>query len=99
MKTRHLAISTLALSLLGACAELDTLSEGGMVDARTVELPENVVALAAPGQDLSTARQQPEDGCYWYQWNGPVETTWIPLRSRDGRPICARPASALDLAG
>lgn len=52
-------------------------------------LPEEVVAVAAPWQDLTTARLMPEDGCYWYQHQGPVETTLLPLRTPEGRPICA----------
>lgn len=55
-------------------------------------LPENVVALAAPNQDLSTARRLPEDGCYWYEHSGPVETTLVPLRAEGGRPICTKAA-------
>ncbi|MCU0815685.1 MAG: hypothetical protein MUF74_04145 [Cypionkella sp.] len=53
-------------------------------------LPESVVALAAPWQDLTTARLKPEDNCYWYQHVGQVETTLLPLRTPDGRPICAQ---------
>lgn len=51
-------------------------------------LPEQVVAVAAPWQNLATARLMPEDGCYWYQHEGPVETTMLPLRTPEGRPIC-----------
>lgn len=51
-------------------------------------VPEQVVAIAAPGQDLSSARLVPEDGCYWYTHEGPVETTLVPLRTVGGRPIC-----------
>jgi hypothetical protein len=32
----------------------------------------------------------PEDGCYWYRYVGPVETTYLPLRTIEGRPICTR---------
>lgn len=51
-------------------------------------VPDQVVAMAAPGQDLSSARLVPEDGCYWYAHSGPVETTLVPLRADGGRPIC-----------
>ncbi|WP_071675783.1 MULTISPECIES: hypothetical protein [Rhodobacterales] len=51
-------------------------------------VPDQVVAMAAPGQDLSSARLVPEDGCYWYTHSGPVETTLVPLRAVGGRPIC-----------
>jgi len=53
-------------------------------------LPEGVVALAGPNQDLSTARLLESDGCYWYTHRGPVETTELPLRTAAGNPICAR---------
>nr|WP_092691195.1 hypothetical protein [Allosediminivita pacifica] len=52
-------------------------------------IPEQVAALAAPYQDVSTARLLPRDECYWYLHEGPVETTLLPLRTVDGRPICA----------
>ena len=55
------------------------------------ELPENVVAIAAPYQDLTAVRINPEDNCYEYRHVGPVETTFLPLRAKNGRPICAAP--------
>lgn len=55
-------------------------------------VPEAVTLLAAPGQDLSTARLLAEDGCYWYMHDGPVEQTLLPLRTSEGRPICTAPA-------
>jgi len=51
-------------------------------------LSEAVAARAAPGQDLSSARLVPEDGCYWYEHRGPVETTLVPLRTVGGAPLC-----------
>lgn len=51
-------------------------------------VPDAVVELAGPGQNLATARLRPEDGCYWYEHNGPVETTLLPLRTAGGNPIC-----------
>jgi len=56
-------------------------------------LPEAVVAMAATGQDLQSARLLPEDGCYWYLHNGPVEATLLPLRTPRGNPICTAPAA------
>lgn len=85
--------------LLAACATPPNdagpaLTEDGFVK----ELPEDVLALAAPFQDLNAVRIEPADGCYYYRYTGPVETTFLPLRTRDGRPICTRgpdtPASA-----
>lgn len=69
--------------LLGACG---ATVESANDDPETV--PEAVIALAAPDQDVQTARLRSEDGCYWYQHAGPVETTLLPLRAVDGRPIC-----------
>lgn len=51
------------------------------------ELPEEVLALVAPGQDTSTVRLQ-EDGCYWYLHTNAVESVFIPLVTRDQRMIC-----------
>ena len=76
--------------LLGACSASDmnntTGSRSGVMD-----LPEAVVAMAAPNQDLASARVNPEDGCYWYRHAGPVETTLLPLRTPKGNLICTRP--------
>lgn len=61
------------------------------------ELPESVTAIAAPYQNLRAVVLLPEDGCYWYEHVGPVETTMLPLRTSEGRPICTatkdRPAT------
>lgn len=73
-----------ALLLVGACAPVGAeMAANGSGD-----IPESVVALAAPGQDLSTARLLPADNCYWYLHPGPVETTLVPLRAVGGGPIC-----------
>lgn len=68
---------------LGACSTTQT-----PVD-ETSAIPDGVAAMAAPGQDLASARLRPEDNCYWYAYAGPVETTLLPLKTVDGRPICA----------
>lgn len=52
---------------------------------------DDLIAIAAPYQDLSTVRINPEDGCYEYRHLGPVETTYLPLRTREGNPLCSRP--------
>ena len=70
--------------LLGACS---TDMNGTSQEPETV--PDAVIALAAPDQNIETARLRPEDGCYWYEHSGPVETTLVPLRSPAGNPICA----------
>lgn len=61
-------------------------SAGGFIQ----ELPESVLAIAAPYQDLTSVRINEEDGCYEYRHVGPVETTFLPLRATNGRPICTR---------
>ncbi|WP_306115092.1 MULTISPECIES: hypothetical protein [unclassified Roseovarius] len=70
--------------LLGACTATTT-PDGS---ANIGKVPDAVVELAAPGQDLASARFRPEDGCYWYEHSGPVETTLLPLRTTGGNPIC-----------
>lgn len=75
-----------ALALLGACA----VPAESNIDPDTgyfLQVPEQIAAIAAPGQDLS-AVQLRDDGCYWYRYAGPVETTMLPLRAVGGQPIC-----------
>jgi hypothetical protein len=71
-----------AILVLSAC--VSTTPEG-----QTEELSEEVRALAAPGQDLTQVRIE-SDGCYWYRYEGRVETTFLPLMTRDNRMICVR---------
>lgn len=76
---------------LTACTDLDTTATAATTPTgHLVELPEQVLALAAPFQDLSAVKIDPTDGCYVYRHVGPVETTYLPLRSTAGRPICTR---------
>ena len=91
MKGRNLVAPIVAL-FLGACAA----SIGGTGDRVAGDVPDAVASLAAPYQDLQSARLLPADGCYWYRHVGPVETTLLPLRTIDGRPICT--ASGPDAA-
>ncbi len=74
----------LALAVLVACAPTS-----GFLN----ELPEEVVALAAPNQNLQAVRLLEEDGCYWYEHDGPVERTLLPLMSKRGRHICIQSQS------
>lgn len=78
-----------AILTLGACTTQTGGTGAGGEDV--IDLPEAVIALAAPYQDLRTARLMPEDGCYWYRHAGPVELTMLPLRTAEGRPICTQP--------
>lgn len=79
-----------AMLLLTACATVPDAEISGSAADVLEELPPELLAIAAPHQDLTSVRIQPEDGCYWYQWIGPVETTYLPVRTVDGRPICTR---------
>jgi hypothetical protein len=95
MKAVFWMMSGAVLTLAG-CEEY----QGGTTDASSgfiTNLPESVAALAAPYQDLSAVKVNPTDGCYVYRHVGPVETTLLPLRTPEGRPICtkaAEPAAA-----
>jgi hypothetical protein len=85
MQKRNVPIIAAVLALAG-CA--GSTLDGGGARTKVGNVPEAVTALAAPGQDLTTARLVEEDGCYWYQHSGPVENTLVPLRSAGGNPIC-----------
>lgn len=78
-----------SLLALGACAVpvAETADPGTGLSA---EVMTQLSAMAAPYQDLQSVRLRPEDGCYWYRHVGPVETTMLPLRTADGRPICTQ---------
>lgn len=92
MKARSRPAGLLAaMFLLGACSASLT-GEPQATDPRIGELPASVAALADPNQDLLSAHLRPEDGCYWYRYAGPVETTLLPLRTTDGQRICASTA-------
>jgi len=74
---------------LAACVDINggyNDSAGGFIR----KLPDGVLAVAAPYQDLNAVRIDSSDGCYVYRHVGPVETTFLPLRTLDGRPICTR---------
>ncbi len=76
-----------AVLLVAACAESQSsASKDGFFKV----LPEGVQAIAATNQDLTAVRIDPADGCYVYRYVGPVETTFLPLRTVEGRPICSR---------
>jgi hypothetical protein len=78
-----------ALLALGACSvPLDQATDKSTGFLK--ELPEGVALIAAPYQNLEEVILKPEDGCYWYRHVGPVETTLLPLRTAEGRPICTQ---------
>lgn len=72
-----------ALALTG-CATTPAVD----ADGAFTELPEPLVGLAAPYQNLAKVRLDPNDNCFWYLHDGPVEATWLPLRTSGGNPIC-----------
>lgn len=76
----HKALPLLAVFGLAAC----NMQTAGF----QTKLPENVLAIAGPNQDLSSARLREADNCYWYDHKNAVETTQLPLRSTEGRHIC-----------
>ncbi len=86
MKKPILLLASAALSL--AACEGTGVPSGP--SGSFVQLPEGVLAIAAPYQDLSAVKIDEADGCYVYRHVGPVETTFLPLRSKEGRPICSR---------
>lgn len=87
MKPPAILGTCLAAITLMACEPASNINE---TTGHIVELPEEVLAIVAPNQNLSAVRIMPQDGCYWSQWRGPVETTYLPLRTREGRMICTR---------
>ncbi|WP_122072308.1 hypothetical protein [Pseudophaeobacter sp. EL27] len=76
------------LALVG-CTDVNN-SGPTVSQAHLAVLPEGVLALAAPNQDLDAVRIDAVDGCYVYRHKGPVETAYLPLRTTEGRPICSR---------
>lgn len=89
--SRVIARALLPVSMLGlaACSE-QTSGTGGAEPGYVANLPEDVLAIVAPNQNLNAVQLRPEDGCYWYRHDGPVETTMLPLRTTAGNPICTR---------
>lgn len=83
IKTMTLAV--VAIVALSACAGAPAVDTNANTD---LIIPPELVNLAAPNQDISTARVLPDDRCYWYEHRGRVETTLLPVMTRDGRRIC-----------
>ena len=91
LQTRTTGKATLlfaGLLALGACTPPvnETAEEEPGI---TEEVMAQLSVMAAPYQNVQTVIQRP-DGCYWYRHVGPVETTMLPLRTVDGRRICAQ---------
>lgn len=79
----------LAVISLAACEPYESTTPGTS-DQFIKTLPEGVLAIVAPKQDLNAVRIDPATGCYEYRYVGPVETTYLPLRTLNGSPICTR---------
>ncbi|MDP5362086.1 MAG: hypothetical protein NWP79_08085 [Paracoccaceae bacterium] len=79
------------LLMLGAC-DVESVETNGTNLRFITQLPEAVTAVAAPFQNLEAVVLLPDDNCYWYNHAGPVETTLLPLRTTQGRPICVERA-------
>ncbi|MEL6511801.1 MAG: hypothetical protein AAFQ47_16900 [Pseudomonadota bacterium] len=88
MKARVLFAGCAAVLVAGC----DDMNGAGAGSGFMTNVPDRVQEIAAPNQDLTAIRIDPADGCYVYRHVGPVETTLLPLRTVDGRPICSRPA-------
>jgi hypothetical protein len=97
MQKRHGVLVAASLALAGCVTTGDPATV--VNDGFLTELPESVVAIAAPNQDLTAVMLMPEDGCYWYRHRGPVETTMLPLLTTAGRAICTRPQTGPFPAG
>jgi hypothetical protein len=79
------------LVALTAC---DDVATGGSTYGPFIAtMPEAVTEIVPPNQNLTQVKVDPVDGCFVYLHVGPVETTFLPLRSAKGNPICTRPAS------
>ncbi len=76
--------------ILAACATTNNTTKDGFIAV----LPEALLTIVAPGQDLTAVRINPTDGCYVYRHAGPVETTFLPLRAKRGGPICTQAVDA-----
>lgn len=96
MKTSQTVPATLALLLTAACAA--PVPEDDGLPGLPVEVTEELAAMVEPTQSLASVRILPEDGCYWYSYSGPVETTYLPLRTTEGRRICSAQAAEIAAA-
>ena len=83
MKRKTAILIAGALAVAG-CTTTPSLD----ADGAFTELPEPLLALAAPYQNLNKVRLDQNDNCFWYLHEGPVERTWLPLRTAEGNPIC-----------
>ena len=88
-RPRLAPVALLALTALAACASAPPESTAAG-PAFLEDLPEGLAEAAAPGQPMDRIIIDAADGCYWFEYVGRVETTFLPLRTAAGRPICSR---------
>jgi len=88
MKTAYVMLAATAL-MLSACVDAQNASTS-KEDGFIKDVPEAVIAAVSPSQDLRYVKIDPIDGCYVYRHRGPVESTFLPLRTKNGNPICSR---------
>ena len=93
MKNYQTISATLAFLLTAACAA--PVPEDDGLPGLPVEVTEELAAMVDSTQSLASVRILPEDGCYWYRYSGPVETTYLPLRTTEGRRICSEQAAEI----
>jgi len=94
------ALVTLAACEDVAISDVSTINTASSIGGQKFvrNLPDGVAEVAAPNQDLSRVALLEADNCYWYAHDGPVETTLLPLRTKNGRPICASQAAPEETA-
>lgn len=78
---------TLGCLTLGAC---DVVLSEPVPQTPSIEqqMLDQITALAAPNQNVQTARLRADDNCYWFSYEGPVETTELPLLTPTNSHIC-----------
>ena len=86
MKFSYYILGAAAIILAGCVDAQSTSTADGFIS----QLPEAIIAAVPPSQDLRYIKIDPIDGCYVYRHVGPVETTFLPLRTANGNPICSR---------
>lgn len=87
--TPNFRITLLILPVaLAACAEAPRWDEA-KPDGTLAVVPDAVLSLAAPNQNLNAVKLDPATNCFWYLHIGPVEDTFLPLVTSGGNAICA----------
>lgn len=82
-------VPAICVFAVGACTDAANQASSSNDRPASAEL----ARLAAPGQDLSRIKIDPSNGCYLYRYRGPIETTYLPVRTANGNPICTRAQS------